>query len=39
MGVNGKDRVRRLFNWDNTARQTVDCYQEAIEAQVQVKTG
>ena len=39
MGVNGKERVKRLFNWDNTAKQTADYYREAIEAQVQVKTG
>lgn len=39
MGVNGKERVKRLFNWDNTAKQTADYYREAIEAQVRVKTG
>lgn len=39
MGVMGKERVRRLFNWDNTAQQTADYYQEAIEAQTLVKTG
>jgi len=39
MGVSGKERVARLFNWDNAAKQTADYYREAIEAQVQVKTG
>jgi glycosyltransferase involved in cell wall biosynthesis len=39
MAVNGKERVKRLFNWDNTAQQTADYYKEAIEAQAQVKTG
>jgi glycosyltransferase involved in cell wall biosynthesis len=39
MCVSGKERVGRLFNWDNTARQTADYYREAIEAQVHVKTG
>jgi glycosyltransferase involved in cell wall biosynthesis len=36
--ISGKERVGRLFNWDNTARQTADYYREAIESQVQVKT-
>jgi glycosyltransferase involved in cell wall biosynthesis len=39
MGVVGKERVRRLFNWDNTAKQTADYYREAIESQAQVKAG
>jgi glycosyltransferase involved in cell wall biosynthesis len=39
LGVRGKERVRRLFNWDNTAKQTADYYMEAIEAQRQIKTG
>jgi glycosyltransferase involved in cell wall biosynthesis len=39
MGMSGKERVARLFNWDSAAKQTADYYREAIEAQVQVKTG
>jgi len=29
----GAERVRRLFNWENTARQTADYYREAVELQ------
>jgi glycosyltransferase involved in cell wall biosynthesis len=39
MGIRGKERVQRLFNWDNTARQTADYYREAIEYQKLVRAG
>ncbi|MCX6005281.1 MAG: glycosyltransferase family 1 protein, partial [Chloroflexi bacterium] len=35
----GRERVRRLFNWDNAAKETADCYQEAIQSQTRVKAG
>jgi glycosyltransferase involved in cell wall biosynthesis len=33
----GVERVKRLFNWDNAARQTADYYKEAIESQAKNK--
>jgi glycosyltransferase involved in cell wall biosynthesis len=33
LGKMGVERVRRLFNWENTARQTADYYREAVESQ------
>ena len=39
MGARGAERVKRLFNWDNAARQTADYYLEAIESQVAIKVG
>ena len=33
LGKMGAERVRRLFNWENTARQTADYYREAVESQ------
>jgi len=37
MGEKGKARVKRLFNWNNTARETADYYCEAIAAQKYIK--
>jgi len=37
LGAMGEQRVKRLFNWDNAARQTADYYGEAIESQVKNK--
>jgi len=39
LGARGMERVKRLFNWDNAARQTADYYREAIESQVTIKVG
>ena len=33
LGKMGAERVRRLFNWEKTARQTADYYREAVESQ------
>jgi glycosyltransferase involved in cell wall biosynthesis len=33
LGKMGAERVRRLFNWESTARQTADYYREAVELQ------
>jgi len=37
LGAMGKERVKRLFNWDNAARQTADYYREAIDSQAKIK--
>ena len=37
LGAMGKERVKRLFNWDNAARQTADYYREAIDGQAKIK--
>ncbi len=39
MGARGRERTQKLFNWDNTAKQTADYYQEAIEHQKLQKAG
>lgn len=39
LGEKGKQRVARLFNWENTARETADYYSEAIAVQNSVKAG
>jgi glycosyltransferase involved in cell wall biosynthesis len=33
LGEMGRRRVTRMFNWENTAKQTVDVYREAIKYQ------
>ena len=33
MGIQGRERVKKLFNWDSAAKATADYYSEAIEAQ------
>ena len=37
LGEKGRQRVARLFNWDNTARETADYYKEAIDVQRSAK--
>jgi len=37
LGAMGEERVKRLFNWDNAARQTADYYREAVDSQVKNK--
>jgi glycosyltransferase involved in cell wall biosynthesis len=39
LGARGRERVLKLFNWDNTAKQTAEYYREAIEHQAGVKAG
>lgn len=39
MAAAGKERVRRLFTWDNTAKQTADYYREAIDSQMRGQAG
>jgi glycosyltransferase involved in cell wall biosynthesis len=39
MGALGKERVARLFNWDNAAKETAEVYREAIEKQAHIKVG
>lgn len=39
LGELGRERVARLFNWDNAARETAEVYREAIETQAQIKVG
>lgn len=39
LGEKGKKRVAHMFNWDNTARETVDYYKEAIAVQRSAKAG
>jgi glycosyltransferase involved in cell wall biosynthesis len=39
LGEKGRQRVARLFNWDNTARETADYYKEAIAVQRSAKAG
>lgn len=35
----GKERVTRLFNWDNAAAQTAEVYRDAVEKQAYIKVG
>jgi len=39
LGARGRERVLKLFNWDNTAKQTAEYYRAAIEYQAGVKAG
>jgi glycosyltransferase involved in cell wall biosynthesis len=39
LGELGKERVARLFNWDNAAKETAEVYRDAIEKQAHVKVG
>jgi glycosyltransferase involved in cell wall biosynthesis len=39
LGELGKERVARLFNWDNAAKETADVYSDAIEKQAHMKVG
>jgi len=39
LGAMGRERVLKLFNWDNAAEQTAEYYREAIEHQAGVKAG
>jgi glycosyltransferase involved in cell wall biosynthesis len=39
LGEMGKERVARLFNWDNAAKETADVYRDAIEKQAHIKVG
>jgi glycosyltransferase involved in cell wall biosynthesis len=39
LGEKGRQRVDRLFNWDNAARETADYYKEAIAVQRSAKAG
>lgn len=36
LGETGRKRVRQMFNWQNTGKQTADVYREAIEYQSRV---
>jgi glycosyltransferase involved in cell wall biosynthesis len=37
LGALGKERVVRLFNWDNAAKETAEVYRAAIEKQAHIK--
>jgi len=39
LGALGKERVARLFNWDNAAKETAEVYRDAIEKQAYMKVG
>jgi glycosyltransferase involved in cell wall biosynthesis len=35
----GRERVARMFNWDNAARETAEVYAEAVGKQARIKVG
>jgi glycosyltransferase involved in cell wall biosynthesis len=39
LGEMGRERVARLFNWDNAAKETAGVYRDAIEKQAHIKVG
>lgn len=39
LGIMGKERVARMFNWDNAARETAEVYAEAVKKQEYAKAG
>jgi len=39
LGEMGKERVARLFNWDNAAKETAEVYRDAVAKQAHIKVG